>query len=68
LNDEFSRNPLEENYRERFSAKTESEFEMEEYYQTFTDKLGFEKDLSVLDLICNKGPESLTYLRNIQTK
>lgn len=68
LNNEYVKIPLEENYREKFSAKKETEFEMEEYYQTFSDKLGFEKDLSILDLICNKGPETLTYLKNIQTK
>lgn len=68
LNNEYVKIPLEENYREKFSAKKETEFEMEEYYQTFSDKLGFEKDLSILDLICNKGPETLTYLKNIETK
>lgn len=68
LNNDYVKIPLEENYREKFSAKKETEFEMEEYYQTFSDKLGFEKDLSILDLICNKGPETLTYLKNIQTK
>ena len=68
LNIEYVKIPLEENYREKFSAKKESEIEMEEYYQTFSDKLGFEKDLSILDLICNKGPETLTYLKNIYTK
>ena len=68
LNNEYVKIPLEENYREKFSAKKETEFEMEEYYQTFCDKLGFEKDLSILDIICNKGPETLTYLKNIQTK
>lgn len=68
LNTEFSKTPKEENYRDFFSAKKPSEFQMEEYYQTFSDKMGFEKDLSILDLICNKGPESLTYFRNIQTK
>ena len=68
LNIEYVKIPLEENYREKFSAKKETEFEMEEYYQTFCDKLGFEKDLSILDIICNKGPETLTYLNNIQTK
>lgn len=68
LNNEYVKIPLEENYREKFSAKKETAFEMEEYYQTFSDKLGFEKDLSILDLICNKGPETLTYLKNIQTK
>ena len=68
LNNDYVKIPLEENYREKFSAKKETEFEMEEYYQTFSDKLGFENDLSILDLICNKGPETLTYLKNIQTK
>ena len=68
LNIEYVKIPLEENYREKFSAKKESEIEVEEYYQTFTDKMGFMKDLSILDLICNKGPETLTYLKNIYTK
>ena len=68
LNNEYAKVPSELNFRERFSAKKETEFEMEEYYQTFSDKLGFEKDLSILDLICNKGPETLTYLKNIETK
>ena len=68
LNNDYVKIPLEENYREKFSAKKETEFEMEQYYQIFSDKLGFEKDLSILDLICNKGPETLTYLKNIETK
>jgi len=66
LNTEYIKNPEEINFREKFSAKNPSEFEMEEYYQTFSDKLGFLKDLSILDLICNKGPESLTYIKNIK--
>ncbi|SDE72885.1 WbqC family protein [Riemerella columbipharyngis] len=51
-------------FRNSFSAKSESAYELDEYYQTFSDKLGFIKDLSILDLICNKGPESQTYIRN----
>ncbi|NML59317.1 WbqC family protein [Chryseobacterium cheonjiense] len=66
LNTEYIKNPDEINFREKFSAKNPSEFEMGEYYQTFSDKLGFLKDLSILDLICNKGPESLTYIKNIK--
>ena len=68
LNEEFSKTPVTADFRNHFFAKKESKIEMEEYYQTFSDKLGFEKDLSILDLICNKGPESLTYLRNVQSK
>lgn len=68
LNAEYFKNPEEENYREKFSAKQDSEFELNEYYQTFSDKFGFEPDLSIIDLICNKGPESLTYIKNIAPK
>lgn len=66
LNEEYIKNPESINFREKFSAKLPSEFQMEEYYQTFSDKLGFLEDLSVLDLICNKGPESLTYIKSIK--
>jgi len=66
LNEEYIKNPDAVNFREKFSAKLPSEFEMEEYYQTFTDKLGFLADLSIVDLICNKGPESMTYIKNIK--
>ncbi|OCK52100.1 hypothetical protein BA768_14340 [Chryseobacterium sp. CBo1] len=66
LNEEYIKNPEQINFRERFSAKTLTEYEMTEYYQTFSDKMGFLADLSILDLICNKGPESLTYIKNIK--
>ncbi|WP_312346080.1 WbqC family protein [Chryseobacterium binzhouense] len=66
LNNEYVKFPEEVNFRERFSAKNPSEYEMNEYYQTFSDKMGFLKDLSILDLICNKGPESVTYLKEIK--
>lgn len=66
LNEEYIRNPDEINFREKFSAKHPSEFEMDEYYQTFSDKFGFLKDLSILDLVCNKGPESLVYIKKIK--
>lgn len=66
LNEEYIRNPEAIDFREKFSAKKPSEFEMEEYYQTFSDKFGFLEDLSVLDLVCNKGPESLAYIKKIK--
>lgn len=53
-------------FREKFSTKKESEYHLKEYYQTFSDKLGFIKDLSVIDLLCNIGPESATYIKNIK--
>ena len=53
------------NFREKFSAKKDSEYQMNEYYQTFSDKLGFIKDLSIIDLICNMGPEAISYIKKI---
>ncbi|KQR93463.1 hypothetical protein ASG01_09785 [Chryseobacterium sp. Leaf180] len=64
--EEYFREPEQIDMRESFSAKKPSESALEEYYQTFSDKHGFIKDLSVIDLLCNKGPESATYLRNIK--
>ncbi len=65
LNEEYIKQPELVSYREGFSAKVETGAEMEMYYQTFSDQHGFIKDLSILDLICNKGPEAATYLKNL---
>ncbi len=32
------------------------------YYQVFSEKFGFTSDLSVIDLLCNEGPESICLL------
>lgn len=66
LNEEYLKNPEQRNFREKFSAKQPPEFEMEDYYQTFSEKFGFLPDLSILDLLCNKGPETLSYLKQIK--
>jgi len=66
LNTEYLKNPEAVSFREKFNAKIPSENSLEAYYQTFSDKMGFLNDLSVLDLLCNKGPESLTYIKNIK--
>lgn len=63
---EYIKTPEMLDFREKFSAKKESEIIFEEYYQTFSDKLGFTKDLSIIDLLCNLGPESITYIKNIK--
>lgn len=64
--EEYFKNPEAIDLREKFSAKSESELQMVQYYQSFSEKNGFIKDLSILDLICNIGPESLTYIKNIK--
>lgn len=50
--------------REKFVAKSEESNHFSDYYQTFSEKHGFIENLSILDLICNIGPESVTYLKN----
>lgn len=66
LTEDYEKSPEMKDFRDSFSAKKESEYPLPEYYQTFSDKLGFIKDLSIIDLLCNIGPESVTYIRNIK--
>jgi hypothetical protein len=33
------------------------------YYQVFSDRKGFLSDLSILDLLFNEGPNSISFLR-----
>lgn len=65
LTKEYIKSPESQDFRDSFSTKKEPEFVQEEYYQTFFDKLGFIKDLSILDLICNLGPEANSYLKQL---
>lgn len=36
-----------------------------EYFQVFSSKSGFIRDLSIMDLLFNEGPSSIIYLKNI---
>lgn len=66
LNHEYLAEPAAADYRSRFSAKVPSDVEMAEYYQTFQEKYGFLRDLSVLDALCNLGPQTLSYVKAIR--
>lgn len=48
--------------RETIHPKRPSEFITRPYYQVFSDKLGFQNNLSILDLLFNMGNESTFYL------
>lgn len=63
---EYIKNPAEDDFRDFFPTKKTSGFQLEQYYQTFTSKYGFLSDLSIVDLLCNKGPETMTYLKSIK--
>ncbi len=51
-----------EDLRALFSPKKPLNTELSTYHQVFEDRFEFQKNLSILDLICNLGPESYTYL------
>ena len=48
------------------NAKKESNATFPEYTQTFKEKHGFLKNLSILDLLCMEGPASFVNLNKIQ--
>ncbi len=55
--------PLSSDYRNNIIPKKETpEFKQKEYWQVFIDKFPFEKDLSIIDLLFNKGPEASLFL------
>ena len=68
LTHEYIRVPEAVNFRDQFAAKSETAYHMEEYFQSFSEKYGFLADLSIIDLVCNKGPESTSYIKNIKKK
>ena len=52
-----------EDKRYLVKAKTKQKFKSTPYHQVFEDKCGFIPNLSVLDLLFNLGPESVSYLK-----
>jgi hypothetical protein len=44
------------------SPKKEIDFEQKPYFQVFEEKQGFMKNLSIVDLLFNQGPQSINYL------
>ena len=65
MSEAYEKTPVSADFRNLFSAKKDSESTFPEYYQVFSDRFGFIENLSIIDLICNKGPESLTYLQSL---
>ncbi|QQL51118.1 WbqC family protein [Mucilaginibacter ginkgonis] len=51
-----------QDYRSSISAKKEQAFEQKPYFQVFEDRHGFLKNLSIVDLLFNQGPQAINYL------
>ena len=65
LTTEFEKNTRCSRFKRAFFSQKSQNIILPEYYQTFSDKLGFIKDLSILDVVCNIYPESATYIKKV---
>lgn len=54
----------ENDLRLSISPKKEDGISFKKYFQVYSDRHPFHPNLSVLDLLFNKGPESILYLKN----
>ena len=52
-----------EDLRYLTESKTSDQTDVREYIQVFSSKHGFKNNISILDLIFNQGPNSLSYLK-----
>ena len=68
LTDKFESEYPSGDFRARIQPKYKGETLMREYkkektyFQVFSNKLGFQPNLSVIDLLFNEGPDSVSYL------
>jgi hypothetical protein len=54
--------PQMEDLRNSMSAKKEPKLEQKTYFQVFEERKGFMKNLSIVDLLFNQGPQTINYL------
>lgn len=62
----YEMDPLQKDCRKLAIAKHGIEIQMDKYVQMFDDKHGFIPNLSVLDLLFMEGPNSISFLENIE--
>jgi len=48
--------------RNAISTKKESDFNQKPYFQVFEERNGFLKNMSIIDLLFNQGPQAVNYL------
>jgi hypothetical protein len=65
LTEEYVKKTKFTDAREAFNAKKENSYNNKPYIQVFSDRFEFMKNLSIIDLICNLGPKSASYLTNV---
>lgn len=60
--DEYVKDFAGQDFRQSINPKQEYDFEQKTYFQVFDDRQGFLKNLSIVDLLFNQGPNALKYL------
>lgn len=63
---EYFKNPEQIDARFLAVVKKERDYHFDKYHQVFENETGFIPNLSVLDLLFNEGPNTLTYLEKQQ--
>ncbi len=56
--------PYHNDLREKLNPKKVSSFQHQSYIQVFSSKYGHIPNLSIIDLLFNEGPNSVTFLNN----
>lgn len=54
--------PNLQDFRFSIHPKRETEMQQKPYFQVFEDRQGFKKNLSIVDLLFNQGPQTINYL------
>lgn len=49
-------------FRSSITPKKESDIDQKPYFQVFEERQGFQKNLSIVDLLFNQGPHAINYL------
>lgn len=62
---EYKKEPEETDFRFLINAKAKLNYTFPHYHQVLEENHGFLPNLSILDLLFNEGPNSITYLKEI---
>lgn len=64
----FELNPKEEDFRFLINAKQSVNYTADHYTQVFGERHGFIPNTSILDALFNLGPNTVSYLKQVQIK
>ena len=63
---EYIKEPKEIDFRFLINAKQKNNYSFPPYHQVLEENHGFLSNLSILDLLFNEGPNTITYLKELK--